>query len=349
MELYTIILFVLLLTAVADLHVGVANDAVNFLNSAVGSRAAPRRIILIVASSGVLAGTLFSGGMMEVARKGIFNPEHFVLHEVMLIFLAVMLTDVILLDVFNTFGLPTSVELLTGLADAFDRMLLWLKREDRKSLRQTVKMLKQGRHEGTAVLGQIYRSGRRIDAESEITGHASSLASLQDLMEDVESVRANLRSYLTTRNRIGSEEAIELGHQVRETAVQLRLLTRPAVRSEAGHDGASDSPTDSSRLTIPHLLRQHLFRMRRGEFPSRTGFLDLVEIVTHLENIRRNSRRLLLEVSSSRTKTPGRGPAVLVEGNSHDEPSAGTPGERPSPIHPVTSDREKRMHTPRRG
>lgn len=87
---------------------GVANDAVNFLNSAVGSKAAPRWIIMIVASIGILVGTLFSGGMMEVARKGIFNPEMFLLYDVMIIFLAVMFTDVLLLDLYNTLGLPTS-------------------------------------------------------------------------------------------------------------------------------------------------------------------------------------------------------------------------------------------------
>jgi len=108
MEIYLFILFILFLTAIADLMVGVANDAVNFLNSAVGSRAGTRVVIMIVASLGVFVGTTFSGGIMEVARKGIFNPETFVFHDVMIIFLAVMLTDIILLDVFNTFGLPTS-------------------------------------------------------------------------------------------------------------------------------------------------------------------------------------------------------------------------------------------------
>ncbi len=108
MEFYFFILIILFLTAIADLTVGVANDAVNFLNSAVGSRAGRRTTILVVASLGVLIGTTFSGGIMEVARKGIFNPEFFVFHEVMLMFLAVMMTDIILLDVYNTFGLPTS-------------------------------------------------------------------------------------------------------------------------------------------------------------------------------------------------------------------------------------------------
>jgi len=108
MEFYLFILGVLFLTALADLVVGVSNDAVNFLNSAVGSKAASRRTIMIIAGLGVVVGTTFSSGMMEVARKGIFNPEYYTLHEVMIIFLAVMLTDILLLDLYNTFGLPTS-------------------------------------------------------------------------------------------------------------------------------------------------------------------------------------------------------------------------------------------------
>ncbi|MCF6269701.1 MAG: inorganic phosphate transporter [Melioribacteraceae bacterium] len=108
MELFLVVLVILIVLAVTDLVVGVSNDAVNFLNSALGSKAAPRWIILTIASAGILFGTTFSTGMMEVARKGIFNPEAFMLPEIMIIFLAVMLTDVLLLDLFNTFGLPTS-------------------------------------------------------------------------------------------------------------------------------------------------------------------------------------------------------------------------------------------------
>lgn len=108
MEIYLIIVIVLFILAISDLIVGVSNDAVNFLNSAVGSKVAPRHIILLVASAGVFIGAAFSGGLMEVARKGIFNPDQFFLPEIMIIFLAVMLTDVILLDLYNTFGLPTS-------------------------------------------------------------------------------------------------------------------------------------------------------------------------------------------------------------------------------------------------
>ncbi|MBU0729204.1 MAG: inorganic phosphate transporter [Proteobacteria bacterium] len=108
MEIYVFILVVLVALAVFDLIVGVSNDAVNFLNSSIGSRVAPRHVIMIIASLGMLAGVTFSSGMMEVARKGIFQPQLFLMPELITIFLAVMLTDVLLLDLFNTFGLPTS-------------------------------------------------------------------------------------------------------------------------------------------------------------------------------------------------------------------------------------------------
>ena len=108
MEIYVVAVGILFVFATVDLMVGVSNDAVNFLNSSVGSRVAPRRIILIVASLGILAGVTFSSGMMEVARKGIFHPRFFTMPDLMIIFLAVMITDVLLLDLFNTFGLPTS-------------------------------------------------------------------------------------------------------------------------------------------------------------------------------------------------------------------------------------------------
>jgi len=105
---YILIVGVLFLLAISDLIVGVSNDAVNFLNSAIGSKAAPFKIILAIAAVGVLVGAVFSNGMMEVARKGIFNPQFFAFNEIMIIFLAVMLTDILLLDFFNTIGLPTS-------------------------------------------------------------------------------------------------------------------------------------------------------------------------------------------------------------------------------------------------
>ena len=96
------------LLAILDLMVGVSNDAVNFLNSSFVSKVASRRVILIIASIGILVGAAFSSGMMEVARKGVFQPEMFSFSEVMVIFFAVMITDVILLDFFNTYALPTS-------------------------------------------------------------------------------------------------------------------------------------------------------------------------------------------------------------------------------------------------
>jgi phosphate/sulfate permease len=107
-DFYWIIVYLLIGLAVLDLMVGVSNDAVNFLNSAFGSRVARRRTVLIIASLGIVAGAAMSSGMMEVARKGIFNPEMFTFADVIVIFLAVMLADILLLDTFNTFGLPTS-------------------------------------------------------------------------------------------------------------------------------------------------------------------------------------------------------------------------------------------------
>jgi phosphate/sulfate permease len=108
MDLFTIILVILAVLAVLDLTVGVSNDAVNFLNSSIGAKVAPRHVIMIIASLGILFGVTFSAGLMEVARKGIFNPGMFYMPEIMFIFLGVMLTDVLLLDSFNSLGLPTS-------------------------------------------------------------------------------------------------------------------------------------------------------------------------------------------------------------------------------------------------
>ena len=102
---FVIFLFIL---AISDLWVGVSNDAVNFLNSAIGSKAARFRTIIIVAAIGVFCGAILSNGMMDIARHGIFRPEQFSFQELMYIFLAVMVTDIILLDVFNSLGLPTS-------------------------------------------------------------------------------------------------------------------------------------------------------------------------------------------------------------------------------------------------
>ena len=102
-----IVVFLFLL-AIFDLVVGVSNDAVNFLNSAIGSKAASFKLVITVAALGVFFGAALSNGMMEIARHGIFQPEHFYFQELMCIFLAVMVTDVILLDIFNTLGMPTS-------------------------------------------------------------------------------------------------------------------------------------------------------------------------------------------------------------------------------------------------
>ncbi|MCD4664116.1 MAG: inorganic phosphate transporter [Bacteroidales bacterium] len=106
--IYLILVIVLFVLAISDLIVGVSNDAVNFLNSAIGAKTASFKVIMIVAALGIVFGATFSSGMMEVARKGIFHPEYFYFSEIIFIFLAVMITDVILLDGFNTFGLPTS-------------------------------------------------------------------------------------------------------------------------------------------------------------------------------------------------------------------------------------------------
>ena len=107
-NIYLIFVIILFFLAFSDLMVGVANDAVNFLNSAVGAKAASFKTVLVVASVGVMVGATFSSGLMEIARKGLFYPGQFSYNEVLIIFLAVMITDVILLDLFNTFGLPTS-------------------------------------------------------------------------------------------------------------------------------------------------------------------------------------------------------------------------------------------------
>jgi phosphate/sulfate permease len=94
--------------ATIDIVVGVSNDAINFLNSAIGSKAISMRTIMIVASLGIFVGAVYSSGLMEVARKGIFIPAMFNFNEIMYIFMAVMITDILLLDFFNTLGLPTS-------------------------------------------------------------------------------------------------------------------------------------------------------------------------------------------------------------------------------------------------
>lgn len=107
-HIYLYILIAITILAVVDIIVGVSNDAVNFLNSAIGSKVISLKTIMIVASLGIFIGAVFSSGMMEVARKGIFVPSQFMFDDIMLIFMAVMITDILLLDFFNTLGLPTS-------------------------------------------------------------------------------------------------------------------------------------------------------------------------------------------------------------------------------------------------
>ena len=107
-NIYLMMIVALAVLAIADLVVGVSNDAVNFLNSAIGSKAVSFKTIMIVASLGIAFGALSSSGMMEVARKGIFMPGEFYFNEIMIIFMAVMITDILLLDFFNTLGMPTS-------------------------------------------------------------------------------------------------------------------------------------------------------------------------------------------------------------------------------------------------
>ena len=108
MDIYLIMVVALFALGASDLIVGVSNDAVNFLNSAIGAKVASFKTVILIAALGIIVGATFSSGMMEVARKGIMNPQYFHFSEIMLIFMAVMITDIILLDLFNTFGMPTS-------------------------------------------------------------------------------------------------------------------------------------------------------------------------------------------------------------------------------------------------
>ena len=119
-EIYTVIVGILGILAVSGLFVGVTNDAVNFLNSAIGSKAASMKIILTVASVGIIIGVVTSSGMMEVARSGVFYPGQFSFQEIMMLFLGMMLGNVLLLDLYNTLGLPTSttVSMVFGLLGA---------------------------------------------------------------------------------------------------------------------------------------------------------------------------------------------------------------------------------------
>ena len=105
---YLILVLFLFVLAIFDLSVGVSNDAVNFLNSAIGSKAASFKVIMAIAALGILVGAALSNGMMDIARHGIYQPQHFYFNEIMCILVAVMLTDVVLLDIFNSLGMPTS-------------------------------------------------------------------------------------------------------------------------------------------------------------------------------------------------------------------------------------------------
>ncbi len=133
-NIYLIIVGVLFFLAITDLIVGVSNDAVNFLVAAIGSKAGKFKVIMIMASLGVLFGAILSDGMMEIARKGIFHPDMLSFERIIIIFLAVMLTDIILLDFFNTFGFPTSTTVslvfeLLGAAVAISLMVVLEKNE----------------------------------------------------------------------------------------------------------------------------------------------------------------------------------------------------------------------------
>ena len=107
-SVYILITGIIVILAISDLIVGVSNDAVNFLYSAVGSKIISFKNIMILASCGIALGALSSSGMMEIARNGIFNPEVFFFDEIMIIFLSVMITDILILDTFNLWGIPTS-------------------------------------------------------------------------------------------------------------------------------------------------------------------------------------------------------------------------------------------------
>ena len=158
MDIYLIMIIALGLLAVGDLVVGVSNDAVNFLNSALGSKAISVRNIMILASLGVAVGAVFSSGMMEVARKGIFNPDMFFFSEIMIIFMAVMITDILLLDFFNTLGMPTSTTVsivfeLLGAAVAVSLIKIFATGGDTSMLAEYINVAK-----ATQIIGGILLS-----------------------------------------------------------------------------------------------------------------------------------------------------------------------------------------------
>ena len=157
-NIYFLILVTLALLAIVDIVVGVSNDAINFLNSAIGSKVLSFRTIMIVSSIGIFIGAVYSSGMMEVARKGIFNPGEFYFDEIMLIFLAVIMTDILLLDFFNTLGLPTSttVSIVFNLLGAAIVMSLIKIAENNESVSDLVNYINT--EKATMIIGGILLS-----------------------------------------------------------------------------------------------------------------------------------------------------------------------------------------------
>ncbi len=143
MDWFLFLVIVLLILAIGDLIVGVSNDAVNFLNSAIGSKVASFRTIITLAALGIIVGAFFSSGMIEIARKGIFHPEYFTFDKVLWIFFAVMLTDIVLLDIFNTLGLPTSttVSIVFELLGAALMVGLLFSADKHESITETLKYI----------------------------------------------------------------------------------------------------------------------------------------------------------------------------------------------------------------
>ena len=149
---YFAIICVLFIFAVIDLNVGVSNDAVNFLNSAVGAKAASLKTILIVAAIGIFIGASTSNGMMDIARHGMFQPEHFYFRQLMCVFLAVTVTDVVLLDIFNSLGMPTS----TTVSMVFELL----------GASFAISLIKLGSHEGlegVSSLADLLNTGKALE------------------------------------------------------------------------------------------------------------------------------------------------------------------------------------------
>ena len=157
-NIYFLMLITLALLAIVDIVVGVSNDAINFLNSAIGSKVLSFRTIMIISSIGIFIGAVYSSGMMEVARKGIFNPGEFYFDEIMVIFLAVIMTDILLLDFFNTLGLPTSttVSIVFNLLGAAIVMSLIKIAENNESVSDLVNYINT--EKATMIIGGILLS-----------------------------------------------------------------------------------------------------------------------------------------------------------------------------------------------